>query len=283
MNPYRIDQPSLIAFSGGRTSGFMLRRIIEAFGGTLPDDVIVTFCNTGLEHPKTLDFVKKCGDEWSVPIVWIEYRAGPGGTKEAQVHECVTVDYRTASRNGEPFWQLCDQRKTLPNPIARFCTAELKIRTMHRYINRNIGWEDWTDQVGLRYDEPKRVHGIHEVGGVTVNCPMYKAKHTIEDVNQFWDAQPFKLEIPQHQGNCQGCFLKSRWRLEQVARETPEAFDWWIAAERQAAGWRAEGRPTNAVFRNDRASYRIQLEQAKQPTLFEGCDIDDTIPCSCTD
>jgi hypothetical protein len=34
-NPYLIEAPALISFSGGRTSGYMLKQIIEAYGGIL--------------------------------------------------------------------------------------------------------------------------------------------------------------------------------------------------------------------------------------------------------
>ena len=49
MNPYKIPRPALISFSGGRTSGFMLHNIIQAYGGKLPDDIHVVFANTGKE------------------------------------------------------------------------------------------------------------------------------------------------------------------------------------------------------------------------------------------
>ena len=49
-----------IAFSGGRTSGYMLHQILEANGG-LTDRVEVTFQNTGREMPQTLDFVAEVG------------------------------------------------------------------------------------------------------------------------------------------------------------------------------------------------------------------------------
>ena len=46
-NPYKIEGPALISFSGGRTSGFMLYHILQAHGGTLPEDYFVVFANTG--------------------------------------------------------------------------------------------------------------------------------------------------------------------------------------------------------------------------------------------
>ena len=49
---YKVDGPALISFSGGRTSGYMLFRILEAYGGSLPDDMHVVFANTGKERPE---------------------------------------------------------------------------------------------------------------------------------------------------------------------------------------------------------------------------------------
>ncbi len=60
-DPFHITGPALISFSGGRTSGYMLWRILQAHGGTLPDDVYVTFANTGKEREETLRFVYECG------------------------------------------------------------------------------------------------------------------------------------------------------------------------------------------------------------------------------
>ena len=60
MNPYKIPTPAIISFSGGRTSGFMLWNIINAYGGKLPDDVFVCFANTGREIEHTLEFVNEC-------------------------------------------------------------------------------------------------------------------------------------------------------------------------------------------------------------------------------
>ena len=73
MNPFLINEPTCISFSGGRTSAYMLYRILEANNMTLPDNNFVIFCNTGKEHQSTLKFVKDCQDKWAIPIVWLEY------------------------------------------------------------------------------------------------------------------------------------------------------------------------------------------------------------------
>ena len=48
------------------------------------------------------------------------------------------VDYATASCKGEPFEALIRKRKYLPNPVTRFCTIDLKIRIIHKYL-RSLG------------------------------------------------------------------------------------------------------------------------------------------------
>jgi 3'-phosphoadenosine 5'-phosphosulfate sulfotransferase (PAPS reductase)/FAD synthetase len=42
----------------------MLAKVLEAHEGKLPDYVKVVFTNTGLEHPKTLDFIEQISKEW---------------------------------------------------------------------------------------------------------------------------------------------------------------------------------------------------------------------------
>jgi hypothetical protein len=93
--PFMIDpdQPTGISFSGGRSSAYMLWRILDANGG-LPEHTRVCFANTGKEAEATLRFVRNCGERWRVPITWIEYRDDPTGW--------AVVDFATASRKGEP-------------------------------------------------------------------------------------------------------------------------------------------------------------------------------------
>jgi hypothetical protein len=61
-----------------------------------------------------------------VKIHWLELYFG----KERPVYRTKEVTYETASRNGEPFEELLDRRQYLPNPVARFCTSELKMKVM---------------------------------------------------------------------------------------------------------------------------------------------------------
>ena len=42
-NPYRVPRPAVISFSGGRTSAYMLRHIVDAYGGRLLGGIHVVF------------------------------------------------------------------------------------------------------------------------------------------------------------------------------------------------------------------------------------------------
>ena len=66
------DNNAVISFSGGRTSGFMLKQILDYNKG-LPDNVKVCFANTGREMPETLQFVNDCSVYWGVQVTWLEY------------------------------------------------------------------------------------------------------------------------------------------------------------------------------------------------------------------
>ena len=128
-DPFRIDGPTCISFSGGRTSAYMLWRVLQANDG-LPSDAVVCFANTGKEDEATLRFVRDCGEHWGVPITWLEYRNDDAGF--------AVVNFETASRGGQPFEAIIQKRNFLPNPVARFCTVELKIQPEHKFL-RAIG------------------------------------------------------------------------------------------------------------------------------------------------
>lgn len=241
-NPYLIQGPALISFSGGRTSAFMLYQIVAAHGGTLPDDVVVTFANTGLEDLRTLRFVHEVATRLGVKIHWLEWRDDEAGFEE--------VGFNSASRAGEPFKALVAKKKYTPNGVTRFCTQELKIRVMGKFC-RSLGWESWTNVVGLRYDEGSRVlkalaRNDAKKERWKTNMPMASkvAKVTKRDVLRFWlgdNSDPIDLKFPlpqgfdlglrDYEGNCVLCFLKMKRKLLTLIREQPEAASHMIEME----------------------------------------------------
>jgi hypothetical protein len=221
MSHYLMQGPALISFSGGRTSAYMLHEILQAHGGRLPDDVVVTFANTGKEREETLRFVHECGSRWGVQIHWLEWRQE--GFEE--------VGFNSASRNGEPFKCLIDKKKALPNGTKRWCTSFLKIKPMHDYMC-SLGYALGTfrEAVGLRHDEGRRLltmYANNDRDKRQCIAPLSKARVTKSDVMTFWRTSPFDLGLRSWEGNCDLCFNKGRAIRERICRDSPEAAIWW--------------------------------------------------------
>ena len=204
-----------IAFSGGRTSAYMLHQILEANGG-LPDRSRVVFTNTGRERAQTLDFVAEVGARWGVFIDWLEYIPQLPLFKE--------VSHNSASRDGAPFEALIGRKKALPNQNQRWCTEELKVKTARRYLV-SLGWRKWSKLRGIRADEPHR-HNPKPQPRETIVDPLVAAGVTMATVSAFWSAQPFDLRLPMVKGrtvggNCLKCFLKSERDVAAAIRDDP--------------------------------------------------------------
>ena len=237
-NPYQCAQEGvryLLHVSGGRTSGLLLYRVLDAYGGRLPPNVRAVFANTGKEHEKTLLFVREMERRWRVPIAWVEYvyrKEARGGMSDPK-NTFRVVGYETASRRGEPFEMLIRAHRMLPNAHKRMCTADLKVETAARFARVRLGW--WRPRphsiLGIRYDEPRRwAKAIWEQ--CRTAYPLVLDRVTEDDVKRFWAGQPFDLGISRDLGNCDLCFMKGRWKLMRLITQYPERADWWIEQER---------------------------------------------------
>jgi len=275
MNPFQINEPTCISFSGGRTSAYMLWRILEANNGKLPDEAIVCFANTGKEDEATLKFVHDCSVNWNVEIHWLEYRNSDTAFER--------VTFETASRNGEPFEAIIRKRQYLPNPVTRFCTSDLKIRTIHKYL-KSLGWHDHNetmDWIGMRADEQRRAAKIADKSRI----PLVIAGVTKETVGEFWRNQTFDLELPNingvtYHGNCDLCFLKGGSQVLSLIAEKPERGIWWAKMEEMALS--IASKSSGAVFRSDRPSYSSMIKFSEsQIDMFDKNE--EAIACFCGD
>ncbi|WP_235591722.1 phosphoadenosine phosphosulfate reductase family protein [Pseudomonas syringae] len=251
------------------------------------DDLIVTFANTGKEHPATLDFVNECSQRWQVPIVWLEYRDDDRGF--------AIVTYETASRDGEPFEALIRKRSYLPNPVTRFCTIDLKIRVIHKYL-RMVGCSTEETPVdmmaGIRADEPRRVAKIRhrktttESKHATMVMPLADAGVGVQQIGEFWKAQPFDLKLPTIngrtlEGNCDLCFIKGAKQVYSIIASDRSKAEWWARMERTATQSSA-ATTDGALFRFDRPSYQQMLDYSDaQFDMF--ADHEEAIACFCGD
>jgi hypothetical protein len=260
-DPFKIEGPACISFSGGRSSGYMLNSIIQAHGGTLPPDVVVPFANTGKENEATLEFVRDCAERWSVPIVWLEFtsRAADGFK---------VVDFASASRHGEPFDRLIEQKQRLPNVVERACTEELKVKTIQRWLN-SIGLADADDStaIGVRCDESRRIAKLRARGRL---LPMVDAQISKPHVHAYWHASPFDLALPYEEGhgNCDLCFQKDARMVMARIREKPSKAVWWARKEDQTGG----------TFHKDRPGYQTMHDFAVNQQSLD-LEAGESIPC----
>jgi 3'-phosphoadenosine 5'-phosphosulfate sulfotransferase (PAPS reductase)/FAD synthetase len=210
---------NVINFSGGRTSAYMTKRLLDS-----SDSYIVTFQNTGKEMPATLDFIHECDKRWNLGIIWLEYRYG---------NNFEIVNYDTASRDGRPFSELIAHKKHfLPNQRMRYCTTDLKINTLRRYL-QSISVDTWTSYNGIRYDEPRRWSKAKNLPDyMEIELPLVNWKVTKADILSWWKSQDFDLKVKEPYGNCDCCFLKGKGKLSIIANEKPELLDWWIEKEK---------------------------------------------------
>lgn len=273
---FKISEPTCISFSGGRTSAYMLWRVLQSNGGSLPDDAIVCFANTGKEDEATLRFVQRCSDEWSVPITWLEYIPDDPGYR--------IVNFATASRHGEPFEQVIKKKNYLPNAVTRFCTIEMKIRPMAKYLV-DLGMAETKSEgenmsmIGIRADEPRRAAKISDKSRI----PLFFAGVTKEDVGAFWRSQHFDLELPNingvtMHGNCDLCFMKGASQILSLIAEKPDRAVWWAKMESTTLA----SKPSGSRFRNDRPSYQQMLTFTEQQRSMFDDDIDG-VACFCGD
>ncbi|HBF32668.1 Nin-like protein [Rhizobium sp.] len=260
-DPFKITGPAMISFSGGRTSADMVRRIVAAHGGQLPDDVVVCFANTGKEREESLRFVHECGLNFGVRIRWLEWRDTKPCFEE--------VGYNSASRNGEPFAALIAKKKRLPNWQERWCTSYLKLLPMFA-LAESFGWVagQYSEVIGLRDDEGMRVlRGFEraEKDGRKVVYPLANAKIRKADVLAFWKTQSFDLQLEPWEGNCDLCMATGKAvRLARI-RRNPGCAKWWH--EQEVA--------TNGVF-DRRDSVAQLIEKARsQVDMFDQAAFDE--------
>lgn len=277
-NPYLIDTPALISFSGGRTSGFMLYKILEAYSFSLPDDIYITFANTGKEREETLVFVNECAKQWKVNIIWLEWQKAIPYYKK--------VDFETANRQGKPFADLIDYKGSLPNLFVRFCTGDLKIKPIVNLLKREYNLNTWSMVLGIRYDEPKRVSNMRSKNlDWDVTFPLYDAKITKRQVMGFWSKQPFDLQLKPYQSNCELCFLKGEKQKLRIIEENPESANWWIEQENKFIyESKQSGKSLPVLFQKNGQTYeQLKRIALSQQSLFDLFNEDNLIDCFCTD
>lgn len=279
----------VIGVSGGRSSAYQMAHLVAAaikFLGYIPAGWVFVFENTSLERPETYDFLRLL-DEYFMGgrLILLEWDASTPGKYRQVTHD-------TLKRNGEIMDALINTPllrrdgtvgvRPLPNPAQRTCTANLKIKTSHRYVRKALGWPmEYYSAIGYRADEKSRcdkawlkdeLRGFDE-GGIGV-FPMFDEGVDEFQVYRFFATGLFDLALDSLFGNCDFCFMASTWKIKErmvmVALETqtklrpgaepPARITRWIVWEE-----RVSDRP--GTFRKDRPTMRQLWEQVCEGNL----------------
>ena len=257
--------PLVVSFSGGRTSA-MMARMIQVSPIYAGRKVIHVYANTGKEREETLEFIRRCDEEWGFDTVWLEAVISP---EKGEGTSFKVVDYKTAIRNtdpmaaGHPFFDLC-KKYGIPSNSAPHCTRELKTKTIRKYLT-SIGLTKWEEAWGIRADEPQRA-----TPRGNVVYPMVEIGITEPMVRRFWTAQPFDLGLKDYQGNCDLCFKKSLRKRLTILRESPAlAADWSALEGVQEYG---SGKVGHLTFDRNGLTMKDLLAMSGDPKLEQAVD-----------
>lgn len=250
----------LISFSGGKTSAYMTKWLLENKRSAF-ENIVIVFANTGQESEETLKFVNQCDVEWGLGVVWIEIDPSAICNRHSGFK---IVNFESASRNGEPFEAMIKEYG-IPNQAWPHCTRELKTRPITAYV-RSLGWKKGAYQtaIGIRIDEMDRVNS--KMKQENIIYPLIEfTKATKDLINLWWDRQPFSLNIPEHKGNCTWCWKKSKRKLLTLAVDEPNIFEFPLNMENAhgLAGHNIDG-SKRVFFRNNTSTLEL-LEESKKP------------------
>lgn len=215
---YEIEKNIFVSFSGGESSAFLLLEVIKRYDSKYYD-ILVCFANVGDEHQETLNFVFNIQQYYNIAITWLEAYVSPVLGKGVMP---IVVDYHTASIDGKP---MLDQAQKLGQCAisSPHCTRDLKIRTMHKHTRLIFG-KNYTTFQGIRADETTRINW-KKAKANNWDYPLARWRITKPMIREFWSQHKkqhgFRLELQEHEGNCNLCFKKSDKKLVKLLRKTP--------------------------------------------------------------
>ncbi len=206
-----------VSVSGGKTSAYMAKHLKDNFSTSY--ELLFVFANTGQEREETLEFLRDMDSHWNLGIIWVE-AVVHHGIRKSSTHRIVT--FETASRNGEPYEEAI-KKYGIPNSSFPWCTRELKLNPMKSF-RKKVGWDKCDTAVGIRIDEERRRSA--NAASQQIIYPLMDWFETDKiDVNDWFEEQPFNLNLQEHQGNCSWCWKKSFKKHALLIEDSPEIYN----------------------------------------------------------
>ena len=278
------DKLLVCTFSGGRTSAFM-GQFLKLYKKYKDFDKLYVFANTGKEKEETLEFINKCDKEWNLGVVWLEAKINK---EKGKGTDYKVVDYKTASRKGEPFEEML-KSYPMPNNFASNCTRELKDSPIKKYV-KSLGYKEVITAMGIRYDERHRKSNTAKQQNIIYPlCDDTRVDSNF--IRRWWDTQCFDLELKDYEGNCDLCFKKSLRKRLTLIKQNPNIAEWWLDMEEK---YSSEKVPRFDLRTNFSIEQLIQLSKQpfkevkdkhdinkQQVSLFDDLDMDIETDCFC--
>lgn len=288
----------VVSFSGGRTSAYMVYLIEEMRkSGEWQGNVEYIFMDTGAEHPKTYEFIKKCVEHFGIEMTCLqgdfEQPIGVGHS-----YKVVPIDSLRHDMINGPFGRMM-AKYGVPTVKSAWCTSRMKEEVHDKYCDEKYGKGNYHTWLGIRFDESARLVGLMEYrklksaglsdifiarcfadavqsDGLICESSMIKevalrkksdglnylaslVEDEKSDIIDFWMRMPFNLEIDEHLGNCVFCFKKSINKVALAARDEPELAVHFIDAISMANDRVTEktGIPKGVMFRSNNSLQSI--------------------------
>lgn len=206
---------NVISFSGGRSSAYL----VYLFRNYKNKEFI--FMDTGAEHPKTYKFIRQIVRRWGIKLTCLRvvYNKTLGKGNSYKI-----INYNKIRCDLEP-WKGMVRKYGCPSVVAPYCTSRMKIEIHNKYCNDKYGKDKYITWIGIRADEPRRLKDNPGIGYLANMSDFDK-----EDILDWWEEQPFNLEIPEYLGNCVFCIKKSLNKIALAAKTEPKLAKQFIKA-----------------------------------------------------
>lgn len=154
------------AWSGGKDSTFMVNELL--LRGEPLDEVI--FCDTGYEFPIMYEYINKMEEYWLQKYPNLTITKLNWGKGKEIWKKWAESDFKKGQFIGKP--------RGFPFHIGMsWCTRELKINTLKRYVKKKYGKKSKIyEYVGIAFDEPNRIRNTGEL------YPLYDLEITEKQV-----------------------------------------------------------------------------------------------------
>ena len=229
-------QNLMVTVSGGRSSAIMARHIQTSEKYANYEKVFV-FCNTGMERPETINFLKNIEKYWNLPLIKIEgvYSNDLGTGIKYKI-----VELNDLNMNAKPFSEMIEHKNKgifngLPNQDAPYCSENLKTLPAKKLCDNIFGINNYKIAIGFRKEDmPKRISWAEIKEQKQKIFPLltdFETPISQLDLNKLWKKEEFKLELHGKFGNCELCWKKSDNNLIENIIFGTRFIDWYKKEE----------------------------------------------------